>query len=82
MRYEYQVGDTTYPGKAIGGIWCYDDQGLFETAKSLIGATLPIRYDPSRPSRSFYLPQDGGPPQFLPAAPDTKSDLVVLSLKK
>ena len=82
VQYEYQVGNATYSGKANGEIWCYDDQGVFESTESLIGATLPVRYHPSRPSRSVYLPQDGGPPQFLPASPDAATDLVVLSLKK
>ncbi len=82
MRYEYQVENTTYSGKAKGEIWYYDDQGAYDAAESLIGATLPIRYDPSRPSKSFYLPQDGGPPQLNPAAPDAESGLVFLSLKK
>ena len=82
VRYEYQVENTTYSGKASGEIWYYDDQGAFDAAQSLIGATLPIRQDPSRPSKSFYLPQDGGPPQFLAATPDPESGLVVLSLKK
>ncbi len=82
VRYEYQVENTTYSGKTSGGLWYYDDQGAFDAAESLIGATLPIRYDPSRPSKSFYLPQDGGPPQLNPATPDAKSGLVILSLKK
>lgn len=82
VRYEYQVENTTYSGKASGEIWCFDEQGAFDAEESLIGATLPIRYDPSRPWKSFYLPQDGGPPQLLPATPDPNTGLVVLSLKK
>jgi hypothetical protein len=82
VRYEYQVENATYSGRATGEIWYYDDQGAFDAGESLIGATLPIRYDPSRPSKSFYLPQDGGPPQLNPAAPDAESGLVALSLKK
>jgi hypothetical protein len=82
LRYEYQVENTTYFGRARGEIWYYDDQGAYDAAVSLIGVTLPIRYDPSRPSKSFYLPQDGGPPQLLPANPDAKTGLVVLSLKE
>jgi hypothetical protein len=76
------VESTTFSGKASGEIWYYDDQSVFDATESLIGATLPIRYDPSRPSRSVYLPQDGGPPQLLPASPDARTGLVVLSLKK
>jgi hypothetical protein len=82
VRYEYQVENTTYSGRATGEIWYFDEEGAFDAAESLIGATLPIRYDPSRPSKSFYLPQDGGPPQLFPATPDAKTGLVVLSLKK
>jgi hypothetical protein len=82
LRYEYQVENATYFGRASGEIWYYDDQGAYDAAVSLIGATVPIRYDPSRPSKSFYLPQDGGPPQLLPATPDAETGLVVLSLKK
>ncbi|HEY7404057.1 MAG TPA: DUF3592 domain-containing protein [Candidatus Angelobacter sp.] len=82
VRYEYQVENTTYSGKASGEIWYFDEDGASDTVESLIGAILPIRYDPSRPSKSFYLPQDGGPPQLRPANPDAKTGLVVLSLKK
>ena len=82
LRYEYQVENTTYSGKVTGEIWYFDEDDVADTIESLIGATLPIRYDPSRPSKSFYLPQDGGPPQILPAAPDAETGLVVLSLKK
>src|ERR1051326_9045158 len=75
VHYEYQVENTTYSGKVMGEIWCYDAKGAFDAAESLIGATLPIRYNPARPSKSFYLPQDGGPPQFLPASSDTDTDM-------
>lgn len=82
IRYEYQVENTTYSGNAKGDFWFFDEDDAADTAESLIGVTLPIRYDPSRPSKSFYLPQDGGPPQLNPAVPDAKSGLVILSLKK
>ena len=82
MRYEYEVDNTTYTGRATGETWYFYEDGAYDAAESLIGATLPIRYDPSRPSKSFYLPQDGGPPQLLPAKPDAESGLVILSLKK
>jgi len=80
--YEYQVENTTYSGRAGGEIWYFDEQSAFDAAASLVGASVPVRYDPSRPSKSFYLPQDGGPPQLNPAAPDASSGLVVISLKK
>jgi len=82
VGYEYQVENTAYSGVARGEIWYFDEDGALDAAESLVGATLPVRYDPSRPSKSFYLPQDGGPPQLNPAIPDAGSGLVVISLKK
>jgi hypothetical protein len=79
--YEYEVNGISYQGKITGEIWYYENDAASETARSLIGATLPVRYSPSNRGKSLYLRTDGGPAQLLPAQPDPDSGLVTLSLK-
>jgi uncharacterized protein DUF3592 len=81
LFYTYHVDGDTYSGEAEGEPWTYDWLTASEVAKSMEGDSLPIRYKPDSPSRSVYLPSDGGPPQFIPARPDPKSGLVIVSLK-
>jgi len=81
LSYDYKVDGIEYGGKAQGPVWTYDPKAAQETAKTLLGANLPVRYKPSKPARSIYLPSDGGPPQLLLAEPDPKTGLVIVSLK-
>ena len=81
LSYDYNVDGIEYGGKAQGPVWTYDPQAAQETANTLLGANLPIRYKPSKLARSIYLPSDGGPPQIQLAKPDPKTGLVILSLK-
>src|SRR5215472_4650353 len=81
LSYDYYVDGIEYGGKAQGPVWTYDPEAAQEVVNTLIGANLPIRYKPSKPARSVYLPSDGGPPQLLLAEPDPKTGLAILSLK-
>ncbi|MGZ4844964.1 MAG: DUF3592 domain-containing protein [Candidatus Angelobacter sp.] len=77
--YDYELNGIRYQGKTTGELWYYENDAAAEAAKSLIGAALPIRCNPSKPAQSLYMQSDGGPAQLLPAHPD--SGLVTLSLK-
>lgn len=79
--YDYEFNGIHYQGKTSGELWYYESDAAAETAKSLIGAVLPIRCNPSRPAQSVYLQSDGGPAQLLPALPDKDSGLIAISLK-
>jgi hypothetical protein len=79
--YEYEVYGIPYQGRTTGEIWYYENDAASETARSLIGSTLPIRCSPSNPAKSIHLRTDGGPAQLLPSRPDPDSGLVTLSLK-
>ncbi|MGZ4878419.1 MAG: hypothetical protein ACXVIO_09545 [Candidatus Angelobacter sp.] len=77
--YDCELNGIRYQGKTTGELWYYENDAAAEAAKSLIGAALPIRCNPSKPAQSLYMQSDGGPAQLLPAHPD--SGLVTLSLK-
>jgi hypothetical protein len=79
--YDYEFNGIRYKGKTSGELWYYEKDAAAETAESLIGASLPIRCNPLKPSQSLYLQRDGGPAQLLPALPDPDSGLINISLK-
>jgi hypothetical protein len=77
----YKVSDVSYTGSARGPVWSYDEPAARETAQGLVGAELPVRYNPAKPAQAIYMLSDGGPEQMLLATPDPKTGLVILPLK-
>src|SRR5215469_6399988 len=80
IRYVYHVNNVAYFGAARGEIWFYDEAAARETAQSLERNKIPIRYKPSCPAKSVYLPVDGAPPQLFPSRPDPSTGLTIISL--
>jgi len=84
LGYSYEVDGQRYSGSVgLNGSGAHDKETAQEAGNAWRGRKIVIRFDPQRPEKSAFLPEDGAPRNAINYAdqPPDSADVITLSLK-
>ena len=83
LQYSYQVAGEFYSGYFLLGPSYYSPETAKAATQDWVDRTILVRYNPSKPHQSAFLPVDGAPKgsRSYSDQPPPSSDLISLSLK-